>query len=205
MARVGGKLSSSNAMGYSVQQYIGTIARFLFVILMPAMGFLIDKRIQIETFFKLTLVSLILAGLLSLAAYLLRKEIIDFFLKFFFKNSFRIKFEYKFKVNRIMILSVIINLFFSLSFFVIYFLALKIPSLMTTFANCGSLVNGFGSIILIFKVEPYLANKMDSGSTEEYIDVISSFLIGRVSALLFLSPIIFSIIYFTLKNHTFYI
>ena len=65
-SRVAGRLAGRLALGTTLQQSIYTASRFLLVIFLPALAFLVESGIQLDDYVIIVIISLMMAFLMAL-------------------------------------------------------------------------------------------------------------------------------------------
>lgn len=185
-SRIAGKLNSKPMTGYAYQNIILTVSRFAFFFLMPALGYVVDKKIPNGQYLMMVLGAMILASIFSWISLLNKKKIIATISKRILpggENEFNEK-SY-FKLNSIVFFSTIINFCYSMSFFITYFVALQFFDYRSTISNVAAALNGVASIISSFYIEPKISKIMDEGNLELTSEIIDSYLLGRLIAISF--------------------
>lgn len=210
--RIASILKNKIAAGYSYSMMISTITRFLMLIFMPLLGYMIDNRMAADSYLLMASSSIAVAALFTLVIYINSNLISNKltssfdrqkdFLKSLFEvfSSLKLKFSIsKFLVNwRLMVVSTLIYSLYATSIFASFFLALIYHEYRVTISLMSGVANGFATVALTFFVEPYIARSIDMRSSDACNAVRSVFL-GRLVAMCIVSQLIIAALYF-LKN-----
>lgn len=216
-ARVAGRISNRRALGTTLAQTIYTASRFLLVILLPSLGFIVESGITLGHYLLIAILSFALTFLASL--YIIFK--LNFLQKFFqvlfleYKNNSipiaalrtlksgkrinTIESCDKFKLDKIIfkktVVSSIAYIFLTTGFFIAFLLAVLYPDNRLTLSQFTAFFHGFGSIIFAFYLDPMLSRSIDSYDDESiWLKNVYSILIGR-SVSYFLMTALFGIIF----------
>ena len=219
-SRVAGRLAGRLALGTTLQQSIYTASRFLLVIFLPALAFLVESGIQLDDYVIIVIISLMMAFLMALLILIKLNFIQHYFLKVFlhydggqipsalfksfysknyFKNSFKeINFYTFSELNtRKTFAAFSAYLFLANGFFVSFLLAIKFPEYRLTLSQFTAAFHGVGALIVAFYLDPMLSRSMDNNVLDEvWKQNVYSILYGRVISYLFVSLIF--LMYFVL-------
>lgn len=192
-SRLAGKVSGAPVSGYAQQNIILMVSRFASVLLMPALGYLVDKQISTKSYLVMVVCSLVMATIISLVVRLFKKKIVRKMARLIGSNETASLYDPQGKTedsHAIMILSASLVYFaYGMAFFISYFAALRIPDLRTTLANSAAAINGLATVLLSVYVEPKISRIIDTLGIKETDHVIESLLNGRLIAISFISPV----------------
>lgn len=211
LGRIAGIESRSYMLGYSIQQSIYVCTRFFVLLLLPALGYMIDHGIAPHSFRLLIHLSLGLAGIVSLLILFSIRPLVSYFSKvissfrtrpsliraflfaFFAKskleedeheylNIFRAQYE---GVVSLLFLSSIVYWVYSLGSFLTFYVALFFPDHRATLTQLSGIVNALGTVLLTFVVEPKVSRSIDDLNPEA-VSLVMAMFWGRLVAILFL-------------------
>ena len=204
LSRIAGLKVGYPMLGYSFQQMFFVGTRFLFIALMPLIGYMVDKQVSTISYIYMLFLSMIFATI----AY-----IIVFFLKNFLIEKISTQILRKSKVekqnlenyNNIdlrlilsnrkhIFLSAIVFCCYSLGVFIAFYFALIFHEYRTTLSQMSGVVNGLATVLLTFIIEPKLAKSFDEKNVD-CINLLFSVLLGRFIGVAFLSPVIIFFMY----------
>ncbi len=211
-SRVAGYFIDKNAIAYSLQNTTFTLTRFFSVLLMPLIGFMVDKNYQPSTFLLCVIISFYFVFILGSLVFFLRRKICYFYIGFiekyisgygliksFFK-SFHLNKSYDiselnhYKIDiKYFFISVFIYAIHALGVFVTFYFALISPDNKIMITQTSGIINAFATLLLTFKIDPAL-----SVAIEKRTNFISSFMsifYARLFVFFFIAPFIFFIIY----------
>lgn len=210
-ARFAGKILGKNATGYSVQNATFTLTRFLNILLMPILGYLIDVGVNVQDYLLMVTTSLFGAGVMGGVVFYFRRNIVCYYInviKLFnsgkgllssifnaFNRNKKIEetfFTYKIQ-PRFFILGLLIYTLYSIGVFSSYLAALKYPDYRLSISQMSGVVNALATILLTIKLDPMLSRVFDAPNSDG--SEFFSILLGRIFGVLFLSPTLFFIFY----------
>lgn len=209
-SRIAGIRTDNRLISYSLQQtaFVGT--RFFFIFLMPVLGFIVDSRIDKNTYLIMVIFSLVFATLSYLIAYILREKIIFFFisvieeysqntgyLKSILKSIYKTLYigdipKYKVKgiINKKMVFfSALIFCSYSIAVFLSFYFALVFYEFRSTISQLSGVVNAFATLVLTLYIEPRISRSIDKKLLNAEFDVYS-LLLGRFLGVAIISPVI---------------
>lgn len=209
-SRIAGIRTDNRLISYSLQQtaFVGT--RFFFIFLMPILGFIVDSRIDKNTYLIMVIFSLVFSIVSYLIAYILREKIVYFFisvieeysqntsylksiLKSFCKTLYiRSITKYKVKgiINKKMVFfSALIFCSYSIAVFLSFYFALVFYEFRSTISQLSGVVNAFATLVLTLYIEPRISRSIDQKSVNAEFDVYS-LLLGRFLGVAIISPVI---------------
>jgi hypothetical protein len=208
--RIASIVKNKIAAGYSYSLMISTITRFLMLIFMPLLGYMIDNRMAVDSYLAMASLAILVAALFTLVVYvnlyLISDKLTSSFggQKDFSKALFGIftslQLSYsvsKFAVNwRLMAASTFIYSFYATSIFASFFFALMYHEYRVTISLMSGVTNGVATIALTFFVEPYIARAIDMRSTNA-CDAVHSVFLGRLVGICLVSQGIIAALYFS--------
>lgn len=194
-SRLAGKIAGTPVTGYAQQNIILMISRFASVLMMPALGYLVDKQISTTSYLHMVLASLLLAALLSVVANKFKKKLLARMVSLLSKDSKPILtalLHRRFKNQKLSILAPTTLVYFSygMAFFISYFAALRFPELRTTLSNSAAAINGIATIVLSIYIEPKVSRIIDSHGIDETSEIIETLLNGRLIAIGLAGPLL---------------
>ncbi len=212
-SRIAGQKLQSNSLGYSLQQATFIVTRFFFLLFLPLLGLTIDLGIDKSSYYYLVLACLFGAGLASAIVLAYRRYVVAYYISAIsmlmqrvtlpvcllkaFSNAKPLEVPMKMLAfhNKAFFLSLGIYTFFSSSVFISFYLSLNYEDYRLFFAQLSGVVNGVGSILLSFYLDPMFSRVLDSKNEEESRAIYESVIIGRITALIVIAPILFTFIY----------
>lgn len=208
--RIASIIKNKIAAGYSYSLMISTITRFLMLIFMPLLGYMIDNRMPADSYLAMASLSIAVAAVFTLVVYLNlnlisdkltsdiggQKDFIKALLRIF--TSLQLSYSIsKFTVNwRLMAASTFIYSFYATSIFASFFFALIYHEYRVTISLMSGVTNGVATVALTFFVEPYIARSIDMRSTDA-CDAVRSVFLGRLAAICLASQLIIAALYFS--------
>ncbi|ELZ9636548.1 lipid II flippase family protein [Proteus mirabilis] len=211
-SRVAGYFIDKNSIAYSLQNTTFTLTRFFSVLLMPLIGFMVDKNYQPSIFLLCVITSFYFVFILGLIVFFCRKKICFFYINFIkkyingyglitsFFRSFKLNKNYNiselnnYKIDiKYFVISVFIYAIHALGVFVTFYFALISPDNKIMITQTSGIINAFATLLLTFKIDPAL-----SVAIEKRTNFISSFMsifYARLFVFFFIAPLTFFIIY----------
>ncbi len=209
LSRVAGVNTKYSVLGYSIQQsiYLGT--RFFLVLLLPAMGILVDHQMPKQDFINLMHLCLFFAGIAGIFVLVFRNRFVRFqsrviveyvrsrslpraYFRAIIGNgeqtedmTTNLKTWPLLKHWRLLAISCIIFWTYSVGSMLTFYAALLFPDYRASISQLSGAVNAFAAILLAFVVEPRVASEIDSESAEA-VDMIIAMFWGRLLAVIVL-------------------
>ena len=199
LSRIAGLKVGCPMLGYSFQQMFFVGTRFLFIALMPLIGYMVDKQISTSSYINMLFLSMLLATIayifvfflkdffiLAISKKIIRKSKIE---KSKFENYNNIDLKSILRNKKNIFLSAIVFCCYSLGVFVAFYFALIFHDYRTTISQMSGVVNGLATVLLTFIIEPKLAKSFDEKNVD-CINFLFSVLLGRFIGVAILSPIV---------------
>jgi len=217
-SKVAGKASKKLALGTTLHHTIYTGSRFLLIFFLPAIGFLVESGISVQTYLVMVMASLALSGAISLF-FFIKLNSIQFYFQAVFLHyndsgnlisslfaSFRKSNKYKtgmvvckHNIKKLffykIIISVFAYIFLVTGFFFSFLLAINYPDYRLTLSQTTAVFHGVGAFIVAFYIDPMLSNSMDTDD-EFWLVNAHSILFGRVLSYCISFSIFLLIFYF---------
>nr|WP_286775632.1 DUF2837 family protein [[Pseudomonas] sp. BICA1-14] len=205
LSRVAGVITGAKVTSYTLQQTTFVATRFLFVAMMPLIGFVVDKRIVNESYLLMVHAALLCASVFYLLVLLCAEHIVRYFCGVIYKFQKQggllqslvcpeikpIALE-KLKLKKIFDLlrkekknkglfygGVIVFCCYSIGVFVSFYAALNFYDYRSSIGQMSGIVNALATVILTFYVEPRISDAIDKDD-EGAIDKIYILLLGRL-------------------------
>lgn len=191
ISRYAGVNSGNKALAFSMQRAVTMLTRLFTMLMLPALGFLIDSNINKEVYIYMVSASFFCATILCLLVLFLFKswqvtfeEIIELYKR---KNKLALqlfKLPYLFVRNvinnslpisnsivsekidntsyKIFFYSIVIYFIYSSSVFISFYLALSFPEHKTMLSHLSGISNMFAAVLLTFIIEPKIAVRIDN-------------------------------------------
>jgi len=202
-ARVAGRISNRTALGTTLAQTIFTTSRFLLIIFLPSLGYIVESGIDINYYLIIVILTFILTFIVSIVMTIKLNSIQHFYQVVFNKynentipvallKSLRIKktdFDIKacvdFTFERVILkktlVSFIAYIFLITGFFIAFMLAVLFPENRLTLSQFTAFFHGFGAVIFAFYIDPMLSRSIDSYSDDvNWAKNVYSILLGRI-------------------------
>jgi hypothetical protein len=217
-SRVAGKLSGSLALGTTLHLSIYTGSRFLLILFLPALAFLVESGINVDDYFIVVFTCLFTTFFASLFIVIKFNIFQNYFQKVFslYQNnllplallkSLNYKKNKNISIININILSIkkinkrkaftsfLAYLFLANGFFISFLLAINFPEYRLTLSQFVPAIHGVGALIVAFYLDPMLSNSIDRNiNSNIWLNNVFSILYGRVLSYIFVS-LIFLIFY----------
>lgn len=204
LSRVAGLRVGYPMLGYSFQQMFFVGTRFLFIALMPLIGFLVDSKISANDYIYMLFLSMLSATLAYFLVFLFKEKIINIMsllisrktdVKIISVSQSEIVYRNIILNNKKTIfLSAVVFCCYSLGAFIAFYFALIFYDYRTTISQMSGVVNGFATVLLTFIIEPMLAKKFDERD-EQTVEILYSVLVGRFIGICFCSQFIILILW----------
>ncbi|CAN7339686.1 lipid II flippase family protein [Variovorax paradoxus] len=208
LARFSGLLTGDNMVGYSIQQsvYMGT--RFLMVLLLPVLGFAVDRGMTAQEFQFLAHFSLFLSFALGVGIFFLRWRMIEYYIGVIGKYKETGKFVRAFAANKkyrknlkegnglvvtsegrsLLLLSTLVFSIYGVGIFSAFYCALIYSDYRAAISQLSGVVNAGAALILTFFVEPVISRRIDEKNVNASSLVMCLFF-GRILAVAFFGQI----------------
>lgn len=211
-SRVAGYFIDKNAIAYSLQNTTFTLTRFFSVLLMPLIGFMVDKDYKPSLFLLCVIISFYFVFFLGLLVFFCREKICFFYISFIEKyvsgygliKSFFKSFNYKknhdiselknYNIDiKYFFISVFIYAIHALGVFLTFYFALISPDNKIMITQTSGIINAFATLLLTFKIDPALSVAIEKRTN--FISAFMSIFYARLFVFLFIAPLIFFTIY----------
>ncbi len=206
-SRVAGKYTKNMALGYSLQQTFFTGSRFLLILFLPAIAFLVESRISVLDYSLIASLSLLISSVgtfwllikLNLSQIFFQKVISNcqknrvpksIYLALFQNNSDLINTHVEFNLKKIdsrkFLTSFFAYFFLSSGFFAAFLLSNIFFEYRLTLGQITPLFHGIGAILVAFYLDPMLSRSIDDESDNVlWLRNIYTVIFGRVVSYLF--------------------
>ena len=208
-ARVAGKYKKKIALGYTLQQAFFTASRFLLILFLPAIAFLVESKISAFDYSLMASFSLLISALVSFwllirlnLSQLLFQKIIScchknrvpkaIYIAFFQDNSglvnTHVEFNLKEIIGRKFFTSFFAYFFLSSGFFFAFLFSIIFFEYRLTLSSITPLFHGIGAILVAFYLDPMLSKSIDDESDNIlWLRNIYTVIFGRVISYFFTS------------------
>lgn len=207
-SRVAGKTMNQIALGYSLQQAVFTASRFLLVLFLPALAFLVESKISIINYSLMASLALFISALISFLILIKLNLSQGFFQKVIsnyeniriprsiylalFKNKnkkfidININFHTKVVNRKKFLTSFTAYFFLSSGFFFAFLLSNIFYENRLTLSQITPFFHGIGALLVAFYLDPMLSRSMDNEHENIlWMENIYSVLFGRISSYFF--------------------
>lgn len=224
IARFSGVLSGQPLLGYSIQQVIYMGTRFMLVMMIPFLGYIVDSQPGVESFRQMTHLALIassFAGFLLLSAsksissyfvaviniYAVRRNLLaSFFQALHCDNQKYIAVSLPTlqhiasnpNTRKLLMLSTVVFSLYSTGLFFAFYLSILFPSNRVMLSQTSGVFTALGALLLSFVIEPKVSYSIDNNETDAPSFVMSIFH-GRLLALALAGQITLSVFYIALS------
>jgi hypothetical protein len=216
-SRVAGRITNRVALGTTLAQTIYTTSRFLLIIFLPVLGFIVESGVNINTYLSIVLVTYIFTFVISVIIIFKLNKLQQFYQlvfnsyssntipiaiikTFITKRKIMIlnsceKFGFERVVFKKTLVSFGAYIFLITGFFIAFLLAVLFPENRLTVSQFTATFHGFGAVIFAFYLDPMLSRSIDSYVDDvSWLENIYSILLGR--AISYLAMIICLSVYF---------
>jgi len=216
-SRVAGRITARTALGTTLALTIYTLSRFILIIFLPALGYLVESGISVNNYLILVTLTFILTAAISIIIILKLNRLQQFYQVLFHKYSdhtipvalikslinstieFKLRvcdeFNFSHLIFKKTLVSFIAYMFLSTGFFISFLLAVLYPENRLTVSQFTAAFHGFGAVIFAFYLDPMLSRSIDSHSDDTtWLKNVYSILFGRF--LSYLIMIIMLLIFF---------
>jgi len=201
-ARVAGRITNRAALGTTLSQTIHTLSRFLLIIFLPALGYIVESGITINDYLILVLVAYILTFIVSIIVLIKLNSLQQFYQLIFVKyndntipiailksliskkTDLNAKYCDDFTFDKVILkktlLSFLAYIFLITGFFIAFMLAVLFPENRLTLSQFTATFHGFGAVIFAFYLDPMLSRSIDTYSDDvSWLKNVYSILLGR--------------------------
>lgn len=225
LSRIAGIRNNSATTGYTFQQMAFVATRFFFVLLMPLLGLVVDKKVSNQSYIIMLYSSIFGATLAYLCVTVIRNKIIDIFqiaISAFIKEANLLKaitasirqapkhtnkrnhvnkLELKQTFSnrralRIIQASAIVFGCYSVAAFLAFYVALQFYDLRSTIGQMSGVVNALATLLLTFYIEPKISRSIDQQDPDAET-LVKSLMIGRLIGVGILAPTALSPLWLT--------
>lgn len=204
LSRIAGLKVGYPLLGYSFQQMFFVGTRFLFIALMPLIGFMVDTKTSTNEYIYMLFLSMICATLGYIVVFLFKKSIIKkicyFILKKTSTSEESVNLYNDVNIGKILnnkktiFFSALVFCCYSLGVFIAFYFALVFYEYRTTLSQMSGIVNGLATVLLTFVIEPKLAKSFDDKNPDA-INLLFSVLLGRFIGVSIFSQLVIFILY----------
>ena len=202
-ARVAGRLTNRAALGTTLSQTIHSLSRFILIIFLPALGYIVESGITINDYLTLVLVAYILTFIVSIIMLIKLNSLQHFYQVIFAKyndntiptaiiksliskkTDLNAKDCDNFTFDKIILKKTLVSflayIFLITGFFIAFMLAVLFPENRLTLSQFTAAFHGFGAVIFAFYLDPMLSRSIDSYSDDvTWLKNVYSILFGRI-------------------------
>jgi len=220
-ARVAGRISKRPALGTTLSITAFSLSRFIVLVFLPSLAFLVENGITINNYLILALSSYILTFILSSIMLIKLNNVQRFFQTVFIKyneSTFPIallkslsfkktdlnlknceSFTFDKVIPKKTSVSFLAYIFLITGFFNAFMLAVLFPENRLTLSQFTAIFHGFGAIIFAFYLDPMLSRSIDNVTDNvSWLKNVYSILVGRV--LSYFAMIIILLIFIIILN-----
>ena len=214
--RIAGRITNRVALGTTLSQTIHISSRFLLILFLPTLGYIVESGITINDYLILVVVAYILTFLVSIIMIIKINSLQKFYQVVFDKytdntipiailkslinkkTDFNAKvcndFTFEKVVFKKTLVSFIAYIFLITGFFIAFMLAVLFPENRLTLSQLTATFHGFGAVIFAFYLDPMLSRSIDSYKDDvSWLENVYSILLGRT--LSYLAMIILLLIF----------
>lgn len=220
-ARLAGIKAKSHMLGYSIQQAVYVATRLFIVLLLPMLGFVVDRKVEAAQFQTMALFALFGAAALSFLAFALQRRLVTYytevinryskgggFVKAFWgsssSNSHResiwliIKSAMLIHEGRsIALQSAIVFSIYSTGIFISFYTALQYFEYRASISQLSGIINSVGTVLLTFFIEPRISRGIDAERADAEL-LVQSLLIGRWIGVAIMGPIFLLVAFYVI-------
>ena len=202
-SRVAGRLTNRAALGTTLSQTIHSLSRFILIIFLPSLGYIVESGITINDYLILVLVAYLLTFIVSIIMLIKLNSLQHFYQVIFAKytdNTIPIailssliskktdlyakdcdNFTFDKIILKKTLVSFLAYIFLITGFFIAFMLAVLFPENRLTLSQFTAAFHGFGAVIFAFYLDPMLSRSIDTYSDNAtWLKNVYSILFGRV-------------------------
>ena len=202
-SRVAGRLTNRTALGTTLSQTLHTLSRFLLILFLPTLGYIVESGITINDYLSLVLLVYILTFIVSIIMLIKLNSLQHFYQVVFDKykeNTIPIailkslinkktdlntkdcdNFTFDKVILKKTLVSFLAYMFLVTGFFNAFMLALLFPENRLTVSGLTVAFHGFGAVIFALYLDPMLSRSIDSYSDDvTWLKNVYSISFGRI-------------------------
>lgn len=202
--RLAGVSTGNNMLAYSIQQSVFLAARFLLLFLLPCLGFIVDRGVDLQVYQWTIHSALLLASLLSLLVFSQRRWVLGYYVgvihayhrtgnmvgallsRLFHKPdlgenaSFMLPQIWSNRHARgILVKSMVVYSIYATGIFISFYFALIFQDYRASISQMSGIVNAAAALILTFYIEPAISKSIDAES-DDAKTLIYAMIVGRI-------------------------
>ena len=201
-ARVAGRITNRVALGTTLSQTMHTLSRFLLILFLPTLGFIVESGISLDDYLIIVVSAYSLAFVVSIIMLFKLNGLQHFYqivfvkynentlpiaiLKSLMSNKADLKtkdcdgFTFDKVILKKTLVSFLAYIFLTTGFFNAFMLAVLFPENRLTLSQFTAAFHGFGGIMLAFYLDPMLSRSIDTYSDNvTWLKNVYSILLGR--------------------------
>lgn len=198
LARVAGVRGDNKAMAYSLQNAVFMLTRFFSMLMLPVLGFLIDRQVSREFYIGMVASALGGAFFMSFSVFLVRGRFVSLFMSVVEevksgKSLLFLIFLVPFRIFRVSSARVVRAKFeggvffwgsalifgiYAVSIFLSFYFGLVFPDYRASISQLSGVTNALATVLLTFYLEPRISMAIDKEECAE--EILTAFLLGRL-------------------------